>query len=121
MIQQFRQIWHDERGESACHGDSADPEYGCRSAGKVARWSLMRAAEILRQNGRGSLRIAAQGDSGITPHERSLAIVHQSLASGDRESARRHGEWLVHPRALDAFLRALDPVASGPARLALRA
>lgn len=122
MISQFRAVWHNEAGELAIDR-SCDRAlaFGPRSAGKVARWSMERAAAILRCHGRGAIKIAQGSCAAITPHERSLALVVQGLSDGDYERAKAHAQWLVKPQAYSAFLRALQPVSEGPASKALLA
>lgn len=127
MIEQFRYIWNTQ-GSLGCDAalsdptpqapaPSADRRFGPRSAGNVARWALSRAADILERAGRTRLRIAQSDKAPLTPHERSLQIIAEALAAGDEDTARSHAQWLVKPGALDAFLRALKPVTSGPAKL----
>lgn len=114
MISEFRSVWHGCR--VGC--DSRDAEgFGPRGAGKVARWALERAAAILEVSGRTRLRIAEDENADLTPHERSLDLIARSLAEGDVETARAHAQWLVKPNAIHPFLRALEPVTTGPARL----
>jgi hypothetical protein len=111
MIEQFRQVWAPCEGQSS--GVEAFPGRG--SAAKVARWALERTADILACWGRTQLRIAAPASTQLTPHERSLHLVVKALAQGDAESARNHASWLVRPAGIAPLLRALQPVACGPA------
>lgn len=112
MIEQFRQVW------SPCADNSADFDawLGRGSAVKVGRWALERAAEILTNCGRTQLRIAPPATTELTPHERSLHLVVMALAKGDTETARHHASWLVRPSGVSPLLRALQPLAQGPAR-----
>jgi hypothetical protein len=117
MIKEFRQVWNEGcSGSCADATDDAVP-LGPRSAGRVARWSLERAASILQMAGRTRLRIAQEPDAELTPHERSLYLISTALAKGDTDTASAHAQWLVRPGAINAFLRALEPVTRGPARL----
>lgn len=116
MIEQFRTVWNDNCGRACGMGDG-QPSIAPRSAGRVARWALERAAAILEVSGRTRLRVAENLEATPTPHERSLAIIAEALANGDRAAARAHAQWLVRPEAIEHFLRALEPIASGPARL----
>lgn len=120
MIKQFRAVWHNEPSEDINQeGDDAGPRFGPRSAGKVARWSIERVVDILKHNGRGTLKIARDPTTPMTPHEHSLSLVLERLSEGDQDRARQHAQWLVNSRACDALLRALHPVSMGPARQAL--
>ena len=120
MIKQFRAVWHNEPSEVITdEGNDAGAQFGPRSAGKVARWSMERVADILKHNGRGTLKIERDPATPMTPHEHSLSLVLERLSEGDQDRARQHAQWLVDSRACDALLRALHPVSMGPARLAL--
>jgi hypothetical protein len=123
MITQFRTVWHEAifaAAQAQAGGCIADRSggFGRGASGKVARWSLERAADILATSGRARLRVGDADGEAPTPHERSLELVVDRLGSGDREGARQHAQWLVKPAALEALLRALEPIATGPARLA---
>lgn len=120
MIRQFRAIWHNDATTILSHDDPAlDTQFGPRSAGKVARWSLERVADILRRNSRGKLNIERRPEIPMTPHERSLSIVLEHLAEGETHRAKQHAQWLVRSPACDALIRALQPVSQGPVRQAL--
>ena len=110
MIEEFRTIWH------GCHALSK-ADFGRGASARIARWSLERAEAVLKYAARSSIRIAAPDSDTVTPHERSLEAVAQNLAQGDREQARLHAQWLVRPQAVEQLLRALDPIATGPAKL----
>lgn len=112
MIEQFRQVW----SPAECNSSFAAVWGGRGSAGKVGRWALERAAEILTSCGRTQLRIAPPSSKELTPHERSLHLVVMALAKGDTETARHHASWLVRPAGINPLLRALQPLAQGPAR-----
>lgn len=112
MIEQFRQVWSPSDGNSA----SVDAWPGRGSAAKVGRWALERAAAILTSFGRTQLRISPPASKSLTPHERSLHLVVLALARGDAETARHHASWLVRPAGVNPLLRALQPVARGPAQ-----
>ncbi len=120
MIDQFRAVWNGQcqkcqNPEQDNDADSAG--FPPRSQGRVARWALERAAAILQVSGRTQLRIAENSSTSLTPHERSLDLIARSLAEGDRDTAQAHAQWLVKPEAIRPFLRALEPVTHGPARL----
>lgn len=112
MIEQFRQVW------SQCADNSAniDPWLGRGSAAKVGRWALERAAEILTSCGRAQLCIAPPATKELTLHERSLHLVVMALAQGNAETARHHASWPVRPAGINPLMRALHPVACGPAQ-----
>lgn len=112
MIEQFRQVWSLGEGNSP----HSEPWPGRGSAAKIGRWALERAAEILSSCGRTQLRIAPPATKDLTPHERSLHLVVMALAQGDAETARHHASWLVRPVGVNPLLRALQPVACGPAQ-----
>lgn len=112
MIEQFRQVWFPGEGNSL-YGE-AWPGRG--SAAKVGRWALERAAGILTSWGRTQLRIAPPASKELTPHERSLHLIVVALTQGDAETARNHASWLVRPAGINPLLRALQPIARGPAR-----
>ncbi|MGB3711165.1 MAG: hypothetical protein WA985_05705 [Erythrobacter sp.] len=119
MIEQFRVVWNGQCQK--CRNPEQDNEpdgaFPPRSEGRVARWALERAAAILQVSGRTRLRIADTPDAPFTPHEHSLDLVANALAEGDAATARAHAQWLVKPEAIRPFLRALEPVTQGPARL----
>jgi len=120
MINQFRAVWNGQCQK--CQNPEQDNEadsagFPPRSQGRVARWALERAAAILQVSGRAQLRIADRADAPLTPHERSLHLIAGALAKGDRDTAQAHAQWLVRPEAIRPFLRALEPVVQGPARL----
>ncbi|NVD44184.1 hypothetical protein HUV48_04010 [Altererythrobacter sp. HHU K3-1] len=110
MIEEFRTIWH------GCHAHSHS-EFGRGASAQIAKWSLERAESVLKYAARGPVRIAPPESEAVTPHERSLEAVARNLAQGDRSQARLHAQWLVRPQAVEQLLRALDPIATGPAKL----
>lgn len=112
MIEQFRQVWSQGEGNSL----NFEPWPGRGSAAKVGRWALERAAVILTSWGRTQLRIAPPASKELTPHERSLRLIVEALAQGDAETARSHASWLVRHAGVPHLLRALQPLACGPAQ-----
>ena len=112
MIDEFRTIWH------AADDCAAEATVAPRAAGKVAAWSLERSARILKAGARTTINIGHGSDGRVaTPHERSLQAVADSLARNNHQTARAYAQWLVRRDYVDALLRALEPVATGPARL----
>ncbi|MXO85682.1 hypothetical protein GRI38_06515 [Altererythrobacter aurantiacus] len=110
MIENFRTVWH------GCHAND-DATFGRGASARVAKWSLERAEAVLRYAGRAPVQVAEPGSADVTAHERSLEAVVIDLARGDRPLARLHAQWLVKPQAIEHLLRALEPVAAGPACL----
>ena len=107
LLEQLRRIWS---------GGYVEP-CGPRAAGRVATWALQRASSVIARSGTGSFRTAQQGAAEPTPHERSVLAILDALCSQDHALAANHARWLVHRHAVEQLLRALEPIASGPARL----
>ena len=80
-----------------------------RAAGRVAGWSLTRAAEALRRGARRSLRIGGT----LTPSadEQRLVLACRALAAGDDEAARETLRWLAAPGDAGRAAERLAPAA----------
>ena len=111
LIDEFRARWQGQCSAGA----------PCRAAGKVAAWSLGRMCQVLQRGSARPLRIAERGAHSPTPHELALLSTYNALAAGEDDLAREHARWLVRGDFVGALLRAMEPIASGPARKVLAA
>ncbi|MFP4519327.1 MAG: hypothetical protein ACLFQ5_07725 [Oceanicaulis sp.] len=90
-----------------------------RAAGRVAAWSLARAADMLASQARRPVRLGAIGGPPTPPESQMLSII-TALSRGDLHTARRRAEFLVRPAGVDPLLERLSPAAKllSPARRA---
>ncbi len=115
MIDQFRALWNGT-------GNEATPSLGGRASGKVAVWSLERAAAVLRASARSTVYVKPVGDTQTSHQESALLATVAALRAGDPDRAAMQATWLVKRDAVPRLLRSLTPLADAlPAKFAVAA
>ena len=87
-----------------------------RAAGRVAAWSLGRAAEIIARHARRPVRLGEEA-APATVQERQILMILDAIAQGDDALARDGARFLVQPNAVKRLIERLTPASRAVAGL----
>mgnify|MGYP006280103925 CR=1 FL=1 len=87
-----------------------------RAAGRVAAWSLGRAADMIARYARRPIRLGAES-APATVQERQILMILDAIAGGDDALARDGARFLVQPNAVELLIERLTPASRAVAGL----